>query len=89
MSDSTPGRITLTLNGTAVEAAPGQSVAAVMTGNGITAWRQTRRRAKPRGLFCGIGVCYDCLVTINGVTNQRACMVEATDGTSVEGEFNT
>jgi aerobic-type carbon monoxide dehydrogenase small subunit (CoxS/CutS family) len=31
----------------------------------------------PRGLFCGIGVCFDCLVTIDGTPNQRACLVPA------------
>lgn len=87
MSDTTQDRVTLTLNGAGVETAPGQTVAAVMTGCGITAWRQTRHEGKPRGVFCGIGVCYDCLVTIDGVANQRACIVEAVEGTAVEGEF--
>lgn len=87
MSDTTQDHVTLTLNGAVVEIAPGQSVAAAMTGYGITAWRQTRHEGKPRGLFCGIGICYDCLVTIDGVANQRACIIEATEGTTVEGEF--
>ncbi|MGA4900742.1 2Fe-2S iron-sulfur cluster-binding protein [Streptomyces griseoincarnatus] len=33
---------------------------------GVTSWRTTRDGGRPRGVFCGIGVCFDCLVTVNG-----------------------
>lgn len=81
------GVVNVRLNQSDVAVSAGQSVAAVLTCQGITAWRETRRNAKPRGLFCGIGVCYDCLVTVDGQPNQRACMVEATEGMQIEGEF--
>src|SRR5690625_5156753 len=47
------------------------------------AWRSTRRSGSARGLFCGIGVCYDCLATINGRASQRTCLVEVADGMEV------
>lgn len=86
---STPAqRITVNLNAAPVETEAGQSVAAVLMGEGIKAWRTTRHEGKPRGLFCGIGACYDCLITIDGEPNQRACMVQACDSMNIEGDFN-
>lgn len=58
---------------------PGQTVGAALVAGGTTAWRTSRRSGRPRGLFCGIGVCYDCLVTIEGRPNQRACLVLAAE----------
>ena len=56
---------------------PGQTVGAALVAAGTTAWRTTRIEGRPRGLFCGIGVCFDCLVTVDGHPNQRACLVVA------------
>ncbi|MFJ6415792.1 (2Fe-2S)-binding protein [Paeniglutamicibacter sp. NPDC091659] len=85
---TTPRRITVTLNATEVTADAGQSVGAVLMGEGIKAWRTTRNEGKPRGLFCGIGACYDCLITVDGQPNQRACMVQACDSMTIEGDFD-
>lgn len=64
-------------DGRPVASRAGQTVAAALTAAGIRSWRTTRRGA-PRGLFCGMGVCQDCLVTIDGRPNQRACMAKIT-----------
>ena len=53
------------------------SVAAALLRAGITSLRTTRFKGEPRSIFCGIGHCYDCLVSINGVLNQRACLAKA------------
>jgi hypothetical protein len=55
-------------------------VAAALTAAGVRSWRSTRRGQRPRGLFCGIGACYDCLLTIDGRPAQRACLVPVRDG---------
>ncbi|WP_406003807.1 (2Fe-2S)-binding protein [Streptomyces sp. NBC_00829] len=73
----------ITLDGLPVTALPGQSVAAALWGAGILAWRTTRIARRPRGAFCGIGQCYDCLATINGRPNRRACLVPARPGDAV------
>lgn len=73
-------------DGRPVAAEPGQSVAAALWAEGIRSWRRTRHGDEPRGLFCGIGVCFDCLVVINGVSGQRACLVEARDGDVVQAQ---
>lgn len=62
---------------------PGQSLAAALTAAGITALRQTRCDSPGRGLFCGMGVCQDCLVVVDGEPNQRACMTQARAGQTV------
>lgn len=71
---------TVTFDGREIPALPGQTVAAALWSAGITAWRRTRGGGEPRGVFCGIGVCFDCLVEVNGRANQRACLVPAAPG---------
>ena len=71
---------TVTLDGREITALPGQTVAAALWAAGVTSWRATRGAGRPRGVFCGIGVCFDCLVTVNGRPNQRACLVPARSG---------
>jgi hypothetical protein len=77
-------RLHLTFDGAAIGAKPGQSVGAALTDAGIRSWRTTRHAGRPRGLFCGIGICYDCLLVVDGVPNQRACLVTARDGMRLE-----
>ncbi|NHA00463.1 (2Fe-2S)-binding protein [Nocardioides sp. W3-2-3] len=74
----------LTLDGVPLPAEPGQSVGAALTAAGIRSWRTTRTGGRPRGLFCGIGVCFDCLVTVDGRPNQRACLTPVRDGMVLE-----
>ena len=52
------------------------------------AWRRTSSHNRPRGLFCGIGVCFDCLITVNGARDVRACQRRATDGDVVETQHD-
>ncbi|HEV7168405.1 MAG TPA: (2Fe-2S)-binding protein [Micrococcaceae bacterium] len=77
-------QLKLTIDGTPITARPGQTVGAALTDAGIRSWRSTRVAGKPRGLFCGIGVCFDCLLTVNGIPNQRACLAPAQDGMCLE-----
>jgi aerobic-type carbon monoxide dehydrogenase small subunit (CoxS/CutS family) len=79
----TEAPITFTFDGQPVQAEPGQSVAAALIASGRRSWRSTRKEGRPRGVFCGIGVCFDCLVTINGRPNHRACLAEARPGDAV------
>lgn len=70
----------ISFDGLTVRVLPGQTVGAALVAAGIRGWRTTRHGGRPRGLFCGIGVCFDCLVTVNGETSVRACLVEARPG---------
>ncbi|MGW5363421.1 (2Fe-2S)-binding protein [Actinopolymorpha pittospori] len=70
---------TILVDGRPVAVGPDQTVAAALLAAGIRSWRTTRK-GRPRGLFCGIGVCFDCLVTVNGRGSVRACLVPARPG---------
>lgn len=77
-------RITIFLNGRPLPAYAGESVAAALMAEGHVAFRRTARRGHLRGLFCGMGICYDCLVVIDGQPGRRACMTEVREGMAVE-----
>jgi predicted molibdopterin-dependent oxidoreductase YjgC len=72
--------LTIQVDGQQVEAYAGESVAAVLLANGRRRFRHTGKVCRPRGIFCGIGVCYDCLVTIDGVPGVRACVTPVSPG---------
>ena len=72
------------VDGVARQAFEGETIAAVMLANRTRTLRKTRKMYEPRGLFCGIGVCYDCLVIVDGRANVRACMTKAAPGMSVQ-----
>ena len=65
-----------------VPAIEGETLAAALTAAGVTALRRARN-GEARGVFCGMGVCHECLVTVDGRPAQRACMIPAREGMSV------
>jgi hypothetical protein len=79
----------ITVDGRPLPVEPGQTIAAVLHTGGMPAWRRTRVGDAPRGLFCGIGVCFDCLVMVNGRRSVRACLVEAQPGDAVSTDLGT
>ncbi|MFD8686271.1 (2Fe-2S)-binding protein [Streptomyces sp. NPDC059651] len=81
-ADPGPG-FEITFDGRPVRALPGQSIAAALWAASVLTWRTTRGNGRPRGAFCGIGSCFDCLATINGRPNRRACLVPAGPGDAV------
>ncbi|MFI5856466.1 (2Fe-2S)-binding protein [Streptomyces parvulus] len=80
---------TVTVDGRRTEALPGRTVAATLWAAGITSWRTTRQAGRPRGAFCGIGVCFDCLVTVNDRPNLRACLVPVRPGDVIRTQEGT
>ena len=62
----------------------GQSIAGILLANDVLDWRTTGVRQDPRGLFCGIGICFDCVLTVDGVSDVRACQRLAHGGEHVE-----
>jgi len=75
--------VVITFEGRRIEAEAGESLAATLAAQGTHALRTTRSGAE-RGMFCGMGVCQDCLVEIDGKPNQRACMTKVERPISVE-----
>ena len=76
--------VTLVIDGTSVRARPGDTVAAVMLAAGVSHCRTTPVSGAPRAPYCMMGVCFDCLVTIDGVGNRQGCLVRVRDGMQVE-----
>ncbi|MGH3321052.1 MAG: (2Fe-2S)-binding protein [Streptosporangiaceae bacterium] len=81
------GEVTFTFDGRTLRAPRGATVAAALMANGIRSWRVTRTGGRPRGLFCGIGHCFDCLVDVRGdgagEVGVRACRTSLRDGDRV------
>jgi aerobic-type carbon monoxide dehydrogenase small subunit (CoxS/CutS family) len=71
--------LTVEVDGEPVPAFAGESVATVLLALGRRTFRHNEHGA-PRGLYCGMGVCFDCLVTVDGVENVRACMTPVVEG---------
>ncbi len=74
--------VTLTLDGRPVTAYEGESVATLLLAEGEIVTRFTQGGA-PRGVFCGMGVCFDCLVVVDGIPNTRACVTWVREGMEV------
>jgi hypothetical protein len=75
-----PGDLTLAWDGRDLTGRSGQSIAAVLLANGVRSWRAAPVTGRPRGIFCGMGICFDCLVSVNGVEDVRACTRVARPG---------
>jgi predicted molibdopterin-dependent oxidoreductase YjgC len=76
--------IAVTIDGRPFAARDGDSVAATLLAAGVTACRTTPVSGAARGPFCMMGVCFDCLVTIDGRPNQQGCLVPVRDGMRIE-----
>ncbi len=74
--------ISIVVDGVRIEAHAGQTIAAALLANGRRIFRHTRNEGKPRGVYCGMGVCFDCIVRVNGQT-ERACMKKVESGMEV------
>jgi predicted molibdopterin-dependent oxidoreductase YjgC len=74
---------TIEVDGAPIPARAGQTIAAALLAAGVRVWRKTPSGA-PRGIFCGMGVCFDCLVTVDGLADQRACITPVRPGMQVE-----
>ena len=76
-------RVEIQVDGARLESAPGITVAAALLNANVLGFRKSVR-GEPRAPLCGMGICYECRVTIDGVAHQRACMRVVTPGMRVE-----
>jgi hypothetical protein len=72
-----------------ITAISGQSIGAALLAANQRTLRKTRFNNKDRGIFCGIGVCFVWLVVVDGVSNQRACLIEAKPGMKVQRQVGS
>ena len=77
-------QVSISVDGRPVPARAGDTVAAALLAHGVPHSRTTPVSGAPRAPYCMMGVCFDCLVTIDGVGNRQACLVVVRDGMQVE-----
>lgn len=82
-------QIELDVDGEPVVAYEGETVAAALLAAGIRILRVTAVSGETRGMFCGMGACYDCLMSIDGRPSRRACTVLARDGMRVRRQVGS
>jgi sarcosine oxidase subunit alpha len=75
--------IEIIVDGRRVGAVAGESVASALLNAGVTAFRRSVN-GEPRAPLCGMGVCYECRVTIDGIEHQRSCMTVVRSGMHVQ-----
>jgi predicted molibdopterin-dependent oxidoreductase YjgC len=86
--DDTPEKlVTVTIEGQPVAVPAGETVAAAVLVSGIGHTRTTPVSGTPRAPFCLMGVCYECLMVINGQANQRACREVVEEGMTIERQY--
>lgn len=77
-------KINIEVDGMVLEAIKGEPIAAALLANGIRVCRQTPKKNEPRGIFCAIGQCTDCMMTVNGMRNVRTCVTPAVEGMKIK-----
>ncbi len=75
--------IELMVEGRRVMARAGETIATALLSTDVVPFRRTPVSGQPRAPLCLMGVCFDCLVEVDGVSNVQSCMVEARDGMRV------
>ena len=76
--------VSLTIDGNEVQARTGDSVAAALLAAGVSHCRTTPVSGADRAPYCMMGVCFDCLVTIDGIGNRQSCLIPVREGMRVE-----
>lgn len=76
-------KVTFTYDGKQIEGYEGEPIAAALKAAGVMVHRHTRK-GSPRGIFCAIGRCTDCVMVVNGKPNIRTCVTPLAEGMTVQ-----
>lgn len=79
--------VTIIVDGEPIEARKGEMIAAALIATGKQYFRRTVKTHEPRGIYCGIGRCTDCVMTVNGIPNVRTCVTAVEDGMVIETQM--
>lgn len=79
--------VTFTLDGKEMQGYEGESIAAALRAAGVMVHRHTRKRDEPRGIFCAIGRCTDCVMIVDGKPNVRTCITPLKAGMQVQTQY--
>jgi D-hydroxyproline dehydrogenase subunit gamma len=83
LSEGLDRKVRISFEGQSLDAREGDSVAAALMAAGESVFRTTPVSSSPRGPYCLMGVCFECLVAIDGRPNMQACMTQVRDGMQV------
>jgi predicted molibdopterin-dependent oxidoreductase YjgC len=84
--DAERTRVHITVNGKSIEAYAGEPIAAAILAADLRVFRRTPKLDSPRGVYCAIGRCTDCVMTVDGTPSVRTCITPVEDGMSVESQ---
>ena len=80
-------KVTFYYNGTPLEGLEGEPIMAALKANDIMVHRYTAKTHEPRGVFCAIGRCTDCVMIVDGKPNVRTCITPLAAGMKVETQY--
>ena len=79
--------VSFTYDGQTLQGYEGEPVAMALKAAGVMVHRYTAKKHQPRGIFCAIGRCTDCVMVVDGVPNVRTCMTPLVEGMKVETQY--
>ena len=82
--DNNEDFVNITVDGVPMRVKAGSVIAAALLAEGIRVNRYTTKKHEPRGIFCGIGQCTDCVMVVNGKPNVRTCITKVEEGMTIE-----
>ncbi len=81
--------VKITFDGKVITAYKGEMIATALIASGIKVFRYTPKKNMPRGLFCAIGRCTDCVMEVNGRPNIRTCITPVENGMIINTQIGT
>ena len=79
--------VTITFDGKELQGFEGEPIAAALKANGVMVHRYTKKQHKPRGIFCAIGRCTDCVMVVDNVPNVRTCITPLKEGMDIKTQY--
>ena len=80
-------KIRFYLDGKEMYGYEGDTIAAALMAAGVPTHRHTRKKGTPRGIFCAIGRCTDCVMVVDGQINVRTCITPLKEGMQVQTQY--
>jgi predicted molibdopterin-dependent oxidoreductase YjgC len=80
-------QISFFYNGRLLEGYEGEPISAALHAAGVQIHRYTQKKGNPRGVFCAIGRCTDCVMIVDGQPNVRTCITGLEEGMQVETQY--
>jgi len=88
LGETNKGRlVNFEFDGKAFDGYEGEPIAAALRAAGVLTHRHTKKENSPRGIFCAIGRCTDCVMVVDGKPNVRTCVTSLVEGMKVQTQY--